>query len=195
MDMSDIQLYLASKSPQRHQLLAQLGIHCCAVSVEIDESCIGSESPRYYVERLSLTKARAGWQEVANEAVPVLGADTCIVIGNQIFGKPNDEQHGLWMLAQLSGVTHHVYTGVAIIKGEHEQVCINTSLVSFRTLSAKERLDYWRSGEPCGKAGGYAIQGKAAMFINRLEGSYSGVMGLPLYETAQLLTNFGVDVI
>jgi len=193
--MGNIRIYLASESPRRHQLLEQLGIDFQPVRVNIDESPVGAESPYHYVERLSLAKARAGWQMVAHENAPVLGADTCVVIDNNILGKPRDKQHGLWMLEQLSGTTHQIYSGVAITKGTLQQVCVNTSQVSFRTLTTKERLDYWQTGEPCDKAGGYAIQGKAAAFITQLEGSYSAVMGLPLYETAQLLSEFGVDVI
>lgn len=176
-------------------MLEQLGVSFRPVSISVDESRITSESPQQYVERLSLAKARAGWQNVAREGIPVLGADTCVVIDDNIMGKPRDKQDALWMLEQLSGVTHHVYSGVAIVNDRYAQVQVSASLVSFRTLTVKERLDYWQSGEPCDKAGSYAIQGKAAAFINKLEGSYSGVMGLPLYETAQLLSKFGIDVV
>ena len=124
----------------------------------------------------------------------MLGADTSVVVDNRILGKPRDRTQGIAMLRRLSGVTHHVYSAVALVGGEREGSRLSVSAVSFRPLSPQECEDYWRSGEPADKAGGYAIQGKGAMFVSRLEGSYSGVMGLPLFETAELLREFGLAV-
>ncbi|MGA7799819.1 MAG: Maf family protein, partial [Gammaproteobacteria bacterium] len=125
----------------------------------------------------------------------VLGADTAVVVDDRMLGKPRDRQDGLRMLGQLSGRTHRVLSGVALVEGAREAVRVSTSAVTFRVVDERERLAYWESGEPSDKAGAYAIQGLGAMFVSRLEGSYSGVMGLPVYETAQLLDDFGFVVI
>jgi len=189
-------LYLASASPRRRELLAQLGIGHVVLSVEVDESSLPGESPEEYVARLALAKARAGWQKLAPaERLPVLGADTSVVLETDILGKPRDERHGLDMLNRLSGRTHRVLSGVALIDERAERVAVSETWVTFRTLSPAEQLAYWRTGEPRDKAGGYAVQGMAASFIARLEGSYSGVMGLPLFETAQLLRDAGIAIL
>lgn len=161
----------------------------------MDETPRSGEPPEIYVLRLALDKARAGYARLpaaAAEGAWVLGADTSVAVDHQILGKPRDRSEGLAMLERLSGVTHHVYTGVALVGNEREGSRLSVSAVSFRSLSREEREDYWRCGEPAGKAGGYAIQGRGAMFISRLEGSYSGVMGLPLFETAELLRESGL---
>jgi len=187
-------LYLASASPRRRELLEQIGIACHLVEVAVDEATRRGETPEMYVLRLALAKASAGYGRLpAAGAGWVLGADTCVVVDNQILGKPRDQGEGVAMLRLLSGVTHHVHTGVALVGEEREGTRLNVSAVSFRELSAQECEDYWRSGEPADKAGGYAIQGRGAMFIRRLEGSYSGVMGLPLFETAELLREFDLS--
>jgi len=186
------QLYLASQSPRRRQLLEQLGMDYRLLEVEIDESWCAPETARDYVQRLALAKAvqgRAGLEQ--SDSTWVLGADTAVVLDDTILGKPEDEAHALEMLAALSGRAHHVYTGIALV-GHLHYSAVSLSTVCFRTLDVAEQRAYWRTGEPRGKAGGYAVQGFAAAFIERLDGSYSGVMGLPLYETAGLLQAAGL---
>lgn len=187
-------VYLASRSPRRRVLLEQLGVAYQPLDIEIDETWNGREPAREYAPRLAVEKALAGWRKIAGDR-PVLGADTAVVIDDEILGKPNDRDGALAMLERLSGRCHHVYSAVALVCGEHsaEQRCgLSISRVSFRPLTEAERQAYWESGEPLGKAGAYAIQGVAAAFIERLDGSYSGVMGLPLYETAELLSAAGL---
>lgn len=189
-------IYLASASPRRRELLAQIGVAHAVLSVEVDETPLPGEMPQDYVVRLALAKARAGWEGLdPSSSLPVLGADTSVVLDADILGKPRDERHGLDMLARLSGRSHQVLTGVAVVDGRGERVALSESAVTFRETSAAERLAYWRTGEPRDKAGGYAVQGIAAMFITRLDGSYSGVMGLPLYEAAELLGDAGIAVL
>jgi septum formation protein len=185
------QLYLASASPRRRELLTQIGVAYHLLEVAVDETPQRGETPEMYVLRLALAKAKVGYGSLSGGGW-VLGADTSVVIGDEILGKPRDREDGIAMLRRLSGVTHHVYSGVALVGGEREGTRLSVSAVSFCELSAQACEAYWRSGEPVDKAGGYAIQGRGAMFVSRLEGSYSGVMGLPLFETAQLLRAFGL---
>jgi septum formation protein len=193
--MTEFDIYLASASPRRQALLAQIDVRFRQVGVEVDESRQGGESPADYACRLALEKARAGVaKRPAGDTRPVLGADTIVIAGDEVLGKPRDPEHGLHMLALLSGRTHAVLSAVAVV-GHTEAVCCSESLVTFRELNGTERRAYWDSGEPADKAGAYAIQGLAAAFIARLEGSYSGVMGLPLFETASLLSRIGIDVV
>ena len=180
-----MKINLASTSPRRKQLLEQIGIDFELVDVEIDESWDGKEPAKTYVKRMALEKARAAKSKIQNK-LPVLAADTSVVLDNFILGKAETKEDVIKMLEELSGRTHHVYTAVALIT-ETEQVCLNISHVSFRPLSENDILQYCETEEPLGKAGAYAIQGKAAAFIERLEGSYSGVMGLPLYEVSEML--------
>ncbi len=183
-------IYLASKSPRRRTLLEQIGVTYETLEVDINEDWDGQESAADYVQRLAREKALHGWSTLKNRTpAPVLGADTAVVLDDRILGKPESQSHALDMLQQLSGRTHQVYTGIAIAEGEAHSL-LSVSHVTFRDLDSAECLNYWHSGEPEGKAGGYAIQGRAAAFIQHLEGSYSGVMGLPLYETAQLLAQY-----
>jgi len=192
---SSTDLYLASSSPRRRELLLQLGIRYTSLPIEIDEAQRPGEGADDYVRRLALDKARAGWASLGDAAAsPVLGADTAVIADGEIMGKPRDRIHGLDMLRRLSGRSHQVLSAVALVD-RREAVRISRSSVTFCSLSAADREAYWASGEPRDKAGGYAIQGLAAMFITRLEGSYSGVMGLPLYETAELLQEFGINVL
>ena len=189
------QLYLASGSPRRAALLQQIGVAFEVLSVEVDEAMVGTEAPGDYALRLAMEKARAGWRALpAGRQRPVLGADTIVIAGDQIMGKPSDRQQAIAMLRALSGTTHQVITAVALA-GEQEDACSQCSHVTFRTLTLRECEAYWDTGEPRDKAGAYAIQGLAAMFIMRLDGSYSGVMGLPLYETTELLKTFGIVVL
>ena len=180
-------LYLASASPRRRELLAQIGVSHRTVAVNVNEAWHDGETPELYVLRLALDKARAGRVQIAAaDPRPVLGADTAVVIDGQVLGKPRDREDGIAMLRRLSGATHHVYTGVALV-GDDEATRLSVSAVTFRALTLEECDRYWHTGEPADKAGGYAIQGRGAVFITRLEGSYSGVMGLPLFETAELI--------
>jgi len=192
--MTEFAIYLASASPRRQTLLTQIDVRFQQVEVAVDESRQGGESPADYVCRLALEKARAGRTQLdAGDTQPVLGADTAVVIGDTIMGKPHDREHGVAMLQALSGRTHKVMTAVALV-GDHEAVRISTSHVTFDTLGTAACEAYWSSGEPVDKAGGYAIQGRAAAFVANLEGSYSGVVGLPLYETAALLREFDIYI-
>lgn len=191
-------LYLASHSPRRQRLLDQLGVRFKLLAVEIDETWDSIEPVRDYVVRLAIEKARAGWHKISEtKPLPVLGADTAVVLDDAILGKPSHRDEGLAMLARLSGRCHHVYTAIAMIvpPGDKRQLRINLSRVHFRPLTTSDMEAYWATGEPLGKAGGYAIQGLAAAFIERIEGSYSGVVGLPLYETAELLSLIGINLL
>lgn len=214
-------VFLASKSPQRRRLLEQIGLRYKLLDVNVDENIHSTETPQQYVTRLAINKAKAGWhsriQELQQERnpelkpavepgaeFPVIGADTCITMDESILGKPRDRAHGLSMLKMLSGNTHRVYSAVSIIgfaqnnqlsnghDGVLEQWRVNESQVTLRKLSNKEIEAYWDTGEPLGKAGGYAVQGLAAKYISHLSGSYSAVMGLPLFELAELLQIFGI---
>jgi nucleoside triphosphate pyrophosphatase len=191
--MSRPQLILASASPRRCELLAQIGISFAQQIVAIDETPLAGELPADYVRRLALEKARAV-HAAGRPDLPVLGADTAVVVDGAILGKPADLDHACDMLRRLSGRAHEVFSAVALV-AQREAVAVNHSRVWFRDLDDSEIEVYWRSGEPRDKAGGYAIQGLAATFVQRLDGSYSGVMGLPLYETARLLQNFGIKVL
>jgi septum formation protein len=190
-------LYLASASPRRRELLEQIGIDYRQLVVDVPEVRQEEEVAEMYVLRVALEKARAGRAQLAHhDATPVLGADTAVVIEGEVLGKPRDEADALTILARLSGQWHQVMSAVAVVGAdgeEHSRLSVNA--VQFRQVSDAEALAYWASGEPRDKAGGYAIQGRAAIFIERLEGSYSGVMGLPLFETAELLQRFGISVL
>lgn len=167
-----------------------MGVAYQLVAAEVDEAVRAAEPAQTYVTRLAAAKAEAGWQLTAGPAV--LGADTAVVLDAQILGKPRDRGHALDLLDRLSGRTHEVLTAVALRTAEGLELRVSQSEVSFRRLTAQERLAYWETGEPPGKAGAYAIQGFGAAFIANLRGSYSGVMGLPLYETVELLDAAGV---
>jgi septum formation protein len=186
-------IILASASPRRRELLAQIGVRFEQRVAEVDETPRRGEAPADYVARVALEKARAVQRQI-RPAVPVLGADTAVVVDAQILGKPRDAAHARDMLRLLSGRVHEVYSAVALA-GTHESAAVNCTRVWFTTIGDSEIEAYWRSGEPRDKAGGYAVQGLAAAFITRLDGSYSGVMGLPLYETARLLQYFGIQVL
>jgi len=181
---------LASRSPRRRELLEQIGVPHLVATPDIDEAVLSGESAADYVVRIARCKARA--VRLQGTGLPVLSADTIVVIDERIHGKPADEQEGVAMLARLSGRTHQVLTAVALAAAGGVTHRLSTSEVRFRRLTAAECLAYWRTGEPRDKAGGYAVQGRGAVFIEHLSGSYSGVMGLPLFETAQLLTAAGV---
>lgn len=186
-------LILASSSPRRRELLRQIGVNFDVLAQDIDETPGVDEVPVDYVCRLALTKARAVLTGSGSVPVcPVLGADTIVVCAGQLLGKPRDRAHALNMLARLSAGTHEVLSAVAMTDGIRESVLMSTTKVSFRALSPLECEQYWLTGEPEGKAGAYAIQGLAAMFVTSINGSYSGVVGLPLFETCELLKQYGV---
>lgn len=184
---------LASASPRRSALLEQIGIAHVIAAAEIDESLRRGELPEDYVLRLSREKAAAiVAQPALSRGLPVLGADTSVVIGDVVLGKPATAAESRRMLEQLSGREHRVLSAVAL-HGGHGSMCrLSTTTVRFRPLSSDEIEAYWLSGEPRDKAGGYAVQGLAAVFVADLAGSYSGVMGLPLFETAALLAESGI---
>jgi len=187
-------IYLASLSPRRRELLKQIKIHYQPVAVNVDETQLPQETPKDYVSRLALAKARAG-QLLAQSTRPVLGADTAIVCDGQLFGKPADKNDAIQTLTKLSASSHQVITAVALVTATSEQIRFSISKVYFCRLSEATIQTYVATGEPLDKAGSYAIQGLASIFIERIEGSYSGIMGLPLHETASLLTEVGINIL
>ncbi len=183
------QIILASASPRRAELLDQVGISYEIESVDIDEDPRLNESAEDLVQRLAIEKSQA----ITNAVKPVLGADTLGIIGDQLLVKPTDRDHSIKMLSAMSGNWHDILSAVAITYKENTTVHLNRNRVLFRKISQDEMIRYWETGEPQDKAGSYAIQGIAAMFIERIEGSYSGIMGLPLFETMQLLNDLGIS--
>ena len=204
--MSAPLLYLASKSPRRQSLLAQLGIEFETLLLrealgrerDVVEVALDEEPAPHYVERMARTKAQVGWQRMQDRKLAeraVLGADTEVVLDGEIFGKPRNANDAVRMLKRLSGRTHQVLTAVAIRYRNAIEVDLSSSRVTLRRLAAAEIERYVQTGEPLDKAGSYALQGRAAAFVARIEGSYSGVVGLPLCETATLLARVGVHVL
>ncbi|MEK7191531.1 MAG: Maf family protein [Pseudomonadota bacterium] len=191
----DFQIYLASASPRRQELLRQLGIAFEAMPSNLVEVPQAGERPEDYVLRVARDKVRQVARQVRERGLapcPVLGADTEVVLEGEILGKPRDAQQGQAMLRKLAGHTHEVLTGLALLHQDVEYKAINRSRVTFGPLTDADIRRYWDTGEPADKAGGYAVQGRAAAFIQRIEGSYSGIMGLPLFELMQLLQQAGV---
>ena len=185
-------LHLASTSPRRREILDALNLDFMIIHVDVDESPLDGESPGDMVLRLATAKAEAA------DIAPVdlaLGADTAVVIDGRALGKPADQSDCLAMLQALSGRGHKVVTGVALHGAGRTQTVLSETDVYFREISRDEALAYWQSGEPCDKAGGYAIQGLGGTFIERIEGSYSGVVGLPVFETMALLKNAGISAL
>lgn len=204
--MSPIVIYLASRSPRREELLRQLGVEFEPLRLreapgrasDVAEETRDGEPALHYVERIARTKAAVGWQRMLRRGLPprpVLGADTEVELDGTIFGKPGNAADAARMLRLLSGRTHQVLTAVAFCREEQVVAEVSTSAVTMRNLTDDEIERYVATGEPFDKAGAYAIQGRAAAFVSRLEGSYSGVMGLPLYETAGLLARIGLAVL
>lgn len=194
-------IYLASQSPRRRQLLEQLGVRHelllpdTGEDAESLEAVLPGEAPAAYVRRvtdLKLDAAMARMKRRGLPAAPVLCSDTTVALGRTIYGKPVDAVDAARMLRELSGATHRVLTAVAVQKGRKRLEALSESRVTFITLSAAEVKAYVASGEPMGKAGAYAVQGAAAAFISHMSGSYSGIMGLPIFETAQLLKALGL---
>lgn len=188
------QMILASASPRRAALLKQLGLRFEVSPQSLDESRRPGEKAGDFVQRLATEKAQAGWRG-SERMLPVLGADTVVCVDDRCLGKPADRDHGIAMLQLLSGREHEVLTAVAIVQDAHEETVLSRSRVRFREVGEDEAAAYWASGEPADKAGGYAIQGLGAVFVSTIQGSYSGVVGLPLSETAALLRGFGIDVL
>jgi septum formation protein len=190
MDLRQPVVCLASISPRRRELLTQIGVPHKVMAAHIDETAYPGEIPRDYVMRMARQKALAVLDR--GEALPVLAADTTVVLDEIIYGKPRNRDEGVAMLQRLSDRTHEVMTAVAVAEPRGVALRLNVSSVRFRKLTLEECNAYWETGEPHDKAGGYAVQGAAAVFIESLSGSYSGVMGLPLFETAELLRAAGV---
>ncbi len=188
-------IYLASRSPRRAELLQQIGVPFHQLVCDINETPLTYEPPKDYVLRMAREKAGASWQHLLaceDQRLPLLAADTTVVFNQQILGKPADVEDARRMLAMLSDNTHQVMTAVAMTDGEQLQSCCTVTEVTFNKLPAQLIDDYIASGECTDKAGAYGIQGYGAVLVAHLAGSYSGVVGLPLMETAQLLTRFHV---
>ncbi|WP_371376654.1 nucleoside triphosphate pyrophosphatase [Thalassotalea aquiviva] len=188
-------LYLASQSPRRQELLAQLTPIFRILPSHINEDVRPNEQARDYVNRMAIEKAEACLQQVNEQGAWVLGSDTIVVSHGNILGKPENQDHFIAMMSSLQGATHQVMTAIALISNEHCFTQTVVTDVTFRRLSRAEMLAYWQTGEPEDKAGGYGIQGIAGKFVKKINGSYSSVVGLPLYETEQLLikANLGMD--
>jgi septum formation protein len=200
--MSDF-IYLASQSPRRRQLLEQLGVSCellladAGEDSEALEAVLGGESPTAYVQRVTQLKLDAAVARLKRRGLPsapVLCSDTTVALARRIYGKPQDEADAARMLSELAGTTHRVLTAVAVQHGRRRLQALSVSRVTFATMSKAQIRPYVASGEPMGKAGAYAIQGRVAMHISHISGSYSGIMGLPLHETARLLKAAGLKI-
>jgi len=185
-------LHLASSSPRRREILSSLGLVFDIHRVDLDERRLAGETPDQMVLRLATAKARAA--PVRGEVDVVVGADTAVVTAGEILGKPVDADEAIRMLELLSGRVHRVVTGVAVRSSRGTSTALSTTEVAFREIGRDEALAYWHTGEPCDKAGAYAIQGLGGAFVTRIEGSYTGVVGLPVYETLSLLGDAGIDI-
>ncbi len=191
-----LSLVLASQSPRRQELLTQIGYTFTCKPANINEDIIGNELPFNYVNRLAIEKAQASFQNIdalQQGSTIVLGSDTSVVYNDCILGKPADIDECIAQLQMLSGNTHQVLTSIAVISKDKVLSDVVTTNVTFKVLSLDEITRYWNTGEPQDKAGSYGIQGIAAQFVTNISGSYSAVVGLPLYETTQLLSKFGVN--
>jgi septum formation protein len=199
-------IYLASRSSRRRELLKQIGVSFEVLllregphrTADFDETPVAGEPPRDYVLRLAEAKVEAGWARLGQRRLmryPVLSGDTTVALGDQILGKPVDREEAVGFLRQLSGKTHQVHSAVAVKFDNRLELAVSTTDVQFREMEDQEIRQYVNGGEPLDKAGGYAIQGRAAVFVRAIAGSYSGVMGLPLYETSRLLAKFGYPAV
>jgi septum formation protein len=192
-----MKIYLASRSPRRGELLRQIGVDFEVLPSDIDESALSGEAPEHYVLRLAREKALACVQILARRglpALPVLAADTTVCADGEILGKPENDAHATAMLRKMSGRWHSVHTGVAVALGDRVEVLLCSTQVEMKILSETEIAAYIATGEPRDKAGAYGIQGLAGAFVSRIEGSFTGVMGLPVFETAQILEKFGLTL-
>jgi len=194
---SDSEIVLASASPRRLELLQQIGIHALVMPVSLEELMLDKELPLDFVQRLAMEKARAGFELMSQKGIelPVLGSDTIVELDGEVFGKPVDIEQAESMLAKLSGRVHNVHTALAVKTAEAEYSALSSSQVQFAVLSNEMIKAYVATGEPLDKAGSYGIQGMAAQFVKKINGSYSGVMGLPLFETAELLARVQIKVL
>lgn len=184
------QFLLASRSPRRAALLASVGLYFEIVPADVAEVRASGQAPRDYALATALQKARAGVARAPG--LPALGADTDVVLDDEILGKPRDRAHALDMLARLANRSHEVFSAVALVNGARELTALSVTRVEFGPISARAAAAYWDTGEPADKAGAYAIQGGAARWVKRIAGSYTGVVGLPLFETLRLLASAGV---
>lgn len=184
--------YLASRSPRRQELLKQLGLVFEVLPADIPEEPGPAEPPAAYAVRMAREKALAA-QALASRPLPVLGADTDVVLDGRILGKPRDRAHALEMLATLAERDHEVYSAVAVVQGARVETRLSVTRVRFGSVTPAAAAAYWDSGEPADKAGAYGIQGLGAQFVREIQGSYSGVVGLPLFETVELLGSFGIE--
>jgi septum formation protein len=199
-------IVLASASPRRKELLAQIGLSFTIHAAEIDETPFNSEHPPKYVARMAKSKAYEVWKQMTVSSAVlverrtlVLASDTSVVLGDEIFGKPQSKSDFLRMMTCLSGQTHEVITSVHVLELVESEIKSEKALsvvtkVRFKSISLADMANYWRTGEPVDKAGGYGIQGRGAIFVEAIEGSYSSVVGLPLKETAELLVGYRVDI-
>jgi septum formation protein len=206
MSVADKRIYLASRSPRRRELLKQIGVPFELLllredlrrGVDVDETPLPDESPGVYALRIATAKAAVGMRQIAQRGLPikpVLAADTSVVFDEQMIGKPEDAEHAVRILRTLAGREHQVITAIAVALRDQVETQISVSSVWFRELTEAEIRRYVASGEPGDKAGAYAIQGRAGAFVTRITGSYSGIMGLPLAETAELLARFNVSTL
>lgn len=189
------QLYLASGSPRRQEILQQMGVTFSVVPQNIEEQYQPGEAAQDYVLRLALEKSKDGLKGQIKQKIPVLGADTIVVLDGKILEKPDNREHGIEMLLSLSGHTHQVMTAVALSNENKIESAVSVSEVIFAPVNRKMCENYWQTGEPVDKAGAYAVQGQGALFIKNINGSYTGVMGLPVYETGLLLNQFGINLL
>lgn len=194
MNEQALQFHLASASPRRQELLSQLGLHFDVRPADIIEQALPNETPADYACRVALEKARAA-QSKLNDGLPVMGADTDVVLDGRILGKPRDRDDALAILASLSNREHEVYSSVAMVQGARAEVLLSVTKVQFSLITPAAAALYWATGEPADKAGAYGIQGLGAQFVKGINGSYSGVVGLPLYETTELLLRFGIHTL
>ncbi|SMF54259.1 septum formation protein [Alteromonadaceae bacterium Bs31] len=192
--IAEVDLLLSSKSPRRRELLQQIGVRFKCISVDVPEQRQESEEAEAYVCRLAQSKAQAGYTAAPELKIPALGSDTIVVCDESVLEKPHDEQHAIEMLCTLAGRSHRVITAVALCDAHACETVCSITEVKFRAISEHEARRYWLSGEPADKAGAYGIQGLAAVFVESITGSYSAVVGLPLFETHQLLERFNVPV-
>ena len=186
-----IQLILASASPRRNELLDQIKVSYEIYPVNLDETPLPNEKPLAYVQRLAAEKSAACVAQLKTQ-LPVLAADTSVILGDLIMGKPQNQKDAVEMLTQLSGKTHQVFSAISLRGREHLQA-VSITDVTFRSLTEQEIIDYWHTGEPLDKAGSYAVQGIGGIFVKSIVGSFSGVVGLPLFETAELLSKQGIE--
>ncbi len=192
----DVQVYLASASPRRQALLQSVGLHFEVIAADVDETHRNGEPPDRFVQRLAKEKAQQVGARLANQKRalhPIVAADTCVVIDDHVLGKPRDRDHAVQMLGRLSGRSHDVLTAVVVCRGNDIWSVVSRSRVKFKTLSDDEIVRYCRTLEPLDKAGAYAIQGLASGFVEHLQGSYTGVVGLPMFELRMLLVRAGID--